>query len=878
MPISVTCPQCEFIVKVKDEYAGKRGKCPKCKTTVQIPAAEAPVLLEVVEPDDSPAPQHAPQHTQSAATIASAAVGQASWGLSPLPAEPSVRHEPEGAVQKHAGLGGPMNTPVTLPTGASGTSPTTKPMPSTPMPAMHLQPQRATNPAPRDDSPEAVWQQVLAGFRGNIERRSPPLTYFLGVLLTTFFMIALPLAYIALIGLVCYVVGLHLVYDVGVFEMAGKGRGKGAIVALLLYLAPLLIGGILIVFMIKPLFARPSREGRKRSLTREAEPVLFAFVDKICEIVHAPIPKRIDIDCDINASAGFRRGWLSLLLGSDLVLTIGMPLVAGLSLQQFAGVLAHEFGHFSQGAGMRLTYVIRSINHWFMRVVYERDSWDDWLANSTEGLDLRIAWILYLARFFVWLTRRILWLLMMLGHLVAGFMLRQMEFDADRYETLLAGTDNFEATSRQLTVLNVAYQGAQADLGAFYREGRLADNLPRLIVANIAQIPAELFGKLNELIDNSKTGFFDTHPCDRDRIAAARKLNVPEIFHTDLPASAVFSSFHASASNVTYDYYCSIFGDQMQPSDLHPVDDLLRRQNQEQHAGEARQRFFGDHFHALRPVRLPSAYLAPPRDVTAVQERLEQARQNMAAAAENYTTAMQRFDEADTTLLEVSQFLALFSAQVAIDREKFKRQFNHAADCRPARDAALLEQSRLAPYLDGFEISAGHRLFAALELLCDPEIGGRIDEVDRKRREAVDMVPIIALVAGHLSMIVELRNRHGALAALCGHLDGNERKETLITEILATIPRVHESLLGVRGLFDRQRYPFDHAKGELPVVAYLLETPPPSDDLGAVFQATDNLMDNLISLYVRCVDRLCLLAEEVETTLGLPPLTLPTKP
>lgn len=53
------------------------------------------------------------------------------------------------------------------------------------------------------------------------------------------------------------------------------------------------------------------------------------------------------------------------------MLTIGLPLVAGLSLQQLAGVLAHEFGHFSQGAGMRLTYIVRSINAWFLRVVYE---------------------------------------------------------------------------------------------------------------------------------------------------------------------------------------------------------------------------------------------------------------------------------------------------------------------------------------------------------------------------------------------------------------------------------------------------------------------------------------------------------------------------
>jgi hypothetical protein len=41
VPISVTCPQCSTTLKVKDELAGKRGKCPKCEGPVQIPAASA---------------------------------------------------------------------------------------------------------------------------------------------------------------------------------------------------------------------------------------------------------------------------------------------------------------------------------------------------------------------------------------------------------------------------------------------------------------------------------------------------------------------------------------------------------------------------------------------------------------------------------------------------------------------------------------------------------------------------------------------------------------------------------------------------------------------------------------------------------------------
>ena len=86
------------------------------------------------------------------------------------------------------------------------------------------------------------------------------------------------------------------------------------------------------------------------------------------------------MDCLVNASAGFGRD--AGLFGQNLVLTIGLPLVAGLTARQFAGVLAHEFGHFSQGAGMRLSYVVRSVNAWFARVVFERDGWDESLAGG----------------------------------------------------------------------------------------------------------------------------------------------------------------------------------------------------------------------------------------------------------------------------------------------------------------------------------------------------------------------------------------------------------------------------------------------------------------------------------------------------------------
>src|SRR5690349_15534846 len=49
MPILVAC-KCGKKLRVKDELAGKRVKCPGCAQVVTVPAAEEPPELEEIEP------------------------------------------------------------------------------------------------------------------------------------------------------------------------------------------------------------------------------------------------------------------------------------------------------------------------------------------------------------------------------------------------------------------------------------------------------------------------------------------------------------------------------------------------------------------------------------------------------------------------------------------------------------------------------------------------------------------------------------------------------------------------------------------------------------------------------------------------------------
>ena len=312
---------------------------------------------------------------------------------------------------------------------------------------------------------DSLTQQLLDGFTGPIKKPRPTIRYQISTVIVALVMLLLPAIYLALIALVGYGVYYHTVNHAGMLEI--YLTPLGSFLLHIAYSVPIICGLILILFMLKPFLAKQTTHTRIRSLKRDKEPLLFEFIDRICHSIGSSTPTRIDLDCELNASASYGLGFRSML-GNQLILTIGLPLVAGLNTRQFAGILAHEFGHFAQGTGMRLTYLIRSVSLWLQRVVYQRDIADRWLSQATESLDIHIAWIPYLASIFVWLTRRVLWLLMMIGHFFCSYLLRQMEFDADRYEARLVGSDTFMQTAVGLQILGVASQRVMNDLEQKY--------------------------------------------------------------------------------------------------------------------------------------------------------------------------------------------------------------------------------------------------------------------------------------------------------------------------------------------------------------------------------------------------------------------------
>jgi Zn-dependent protease with chaperone function len=707
-------------------------------------------------------------------------------------------------------------------------------------------------------------RQVMQSFTGPIEPVKVPFTYRLGIGLVSLVMLILPLVYLALIGVVAYLVFYHMTHAYVILEGV---RGRAAVAAFMLYLAPLIFGAVLVLFMLKPLFSRRAKAQEPRKLIPAHEPLLFDFVNRICDTVHAPYPSAIQVDNQVNASASFRRGIWSML-GDDLVLTIGLPLTAGLNMQQLAGVLAHEFGHFSQGAGMRLTFLIRTISHWFTRVVYERDQWDQWLVRASQAIDLRIGWIFYLTRLLVWLTRRILWCLMMVGNLVAGFMLRQMEFDADRHEARLASSNTFVETQWLIGVLGVSQNGAYSDLNEFYRDGRLPDNLPQLIEANVSQLPEALLEKLRQISVESKTSLLDTHPCDRERVTNALRENAAGVFHLRAPAKALFSDFDGLAKLVTREFYQEVFDQKFDAGRIHDTNDLIARQAKETENLKCLQRFSLSQFGGIGSIQLPYWQLSRSLH-PAPKNQLESLRLQSVKLVPEFLQHCSTFHETHTQLHNLEQAASLLRAGFRLQQKTFNVKSLPDATAGISKNSQAIQT--VWQSMHAFRRTLGDRLMIDLELLHHPKILQQIGEDETIISQVNQLLSVISHLQQQHALLEKLHTNYQKLEILMINTEG-EVTEKHFNEFKSVMHQLNENIQQVQKNLRQVPYPFNHAQGEIPVSRFLLDEAVVADNPGSLHEAAGGILDNAQHLNARVFARLTELAERVERVFGLEPL------
>lgn len=149
------------------------------------------------------------------------------------------------------------------------------------------------------------------------------------------------------------------------------------------HLFPLKVVGIVMsslffLYLVKGFFkGQPIDKNMHIEITAKDHPVLFEFIETLCDELDAPRPNKVFVSPDVNAAVMPQTKLINLFVEPKKDLLIGLGLVNCVNLSEFKAVLAHEFGHFSQSAmASSYTYVASRIigdlvdgEDWFDRMI-----------------------------------------------------------------------------------------------------------------------------------------------------------------------------------------------------------------------------------------------------------------------------------------------------------------------------------------------------------------------------------------------------------------------------------------------------------------------------------------------------------------------------
>jgi Zn-dependent protease with chaperone function len=344
----------------------------------------------------------------------------------------------------------------------------------------------------------------------------------------------------------------------GVMSSGNEQGGLAFVLAL-----PLAFFGL---FMLKALFFRDKAEkARDIEIDAAAEPRLFAFLHRIADQAGAPRPHRVFLSGRVNAGVSYDFSILNLIFPSKKNLDIGLGLINALTLGEVRAVLAHEFGHFAQGAMAvgRWTFVAQRVA---AHVVHKRDVFDKFL-RGLSAVDLRIAWVGWVMRLVVWSLRSVLDTVFSVVVRAQRALDHEMERQADLVAVTLTGSDALVHALHKLGAADGAWDRAVGVAANKRAKGELVDDLCamqsrvlehyRRVLADenhgvAPALPAE--GRAQHRLFQegiaSPPRMWSSHPPNREREDNVKRSYVPCDFD-DRSAWLLFSDAAAARARAT---------------------------------------------------------------------------------------------------------------------------------------------------------------------------------------------------------------------------------------------------------------------------------------------------------------------------------------
>lgn len=688
-----------------------------------------------------------------------------------------------------------------------------------------------------------------------------PLSYRVGLVGVTLALLLLVVGYIAFVGLLAWL-------SIAWLLRALPTALHGGVVGLLLALVPAAAGLTTVVMIVAPIVRGWRSRNSAVVLEREDEPLLFDFIEKLCDVLGAPMPRRVEVDLEVNASAGLRRGLLSLFGPDDVTLRLGLPLAATLRTREFGSVIAHELGHFTQSSGMRLHYLAGSVLSQLASVLTGEDPIEQKMRSLRAGGSGSMPkFLVRIALLLAETGRGLIWLLWMTGLLASAWLARRKEFDADAFGAHVAGSERFEATSRVISLAGVAaMRSRDAVASGWENSGWLPDDFVALAVTDAVDMPKHVAAKVNQMTTTQKTRWTDTHPSHSERAAFQKELKTPGSPVAGPPARQLFRDFDALCRRATKAWYDDIFDSRLDPRSITPTARVVEERRTRERAEETAGCFFGIYVPVGRnflPLENVDRPLNRARDalgdLTELRKTmLEQTAAGARAASEhnNVTKALLHF-----------RTHAFICSQPGPNHDR-----GLAAYLGQLVGRIRSEGQRTADALAPFEEAARERLTLVLRLLRTPEVAQRIGEARvRPLLTRVDELLGPARKLEEAFPLIEEAFIHRNYAAMVKwqSQNGDRRSQRAFEPFLEpAVARYRHTIKRMTHALGSTPYPFETVNPDETIVTWLIKTDADLEKLEDIDSGSDALFKAL-SLRFRLLAGLTEIAEKVEAMAGM---------
>ncbi len=562
-----------------------------------------------------------------------------------------------------------------------------------------------------------IVKEIEAAFAKPIEPPEVSPFYVLGLCLAAASAVGIGLLYL---GVVVGIVGsvlYHALHDVTDSAGAWGGMKAAARFSISYYLV-LGLGLVLSAIFIKPMIAPPMDRELGPSFQPQEQPELFTLIRCIADALGVPVPQRVDFDTSVNASVGFRSGWRSLFSKGDLVLNLGLPLVASMSVRDLGGLIAHELGHCRQGFAMRLYYVNLMVQVWFHRAILRQDGWEVLLAKGQKSESDLVASCCGLVRLLVAIASFFMKVLINIHDLITSFMARQMEYDADRVAASIAGSQAEGPSLLRISMLSILEGGAVQDMLDRLGRGRLYDNWPEYLATRLGLLTPETRRPVEKDLLQAKRGWFSTHPSIAERFKAAERRPNPGVLHCAAPSRELVRDFRRQCKLATYAMYRNIFDKDLDQFTLVPTEPFIEELEKQGSRREKISRYLAGVYDPWRfpRVRLDSlATTAEPRELL---ERLKGLRARYVEGIKALQLVLDRTCEAESMLMRTLGVRVIHRSREPIAIAILSDEWQSEAKVFEVATHARRDLTLQVGALGEFEALVSDRLLTVIQLLA----------------------------------------------------------------------------------------------------------------------------------------------------------------